>query len=181
MSGLAQFELVSKVDLANICPPLTRGRLLYSPRFTESYKVLQVLQREKKVTRSVGRQSTIPFLLLLFFFSSYVFSPLIRFLLLFFFSLFFSSPLTSLHLIVLNMFLLSSFKLRVSHCLLCLVSFWCVNHYKLPWLTTERGIRTEGGKWLFSAVKANMMEQSQGSVHQPVSPGSWQRLALRPP
>ena len=127
-----------------------------STRFTESYKVLQVLRREKKVTRSVGRQSTIPFLLLLFFFSlffssplflflllffffSYSFSPLIRFFLLFFFSHFFSSPLTSLHLIVLNMFLLSSFKLRVSHCLLCLVSFLFVNNYKLPianWLTT---------------------------------------------
>ena len=49
--------------------------------------------------------------LLLFVFSSYSFSPLIRLRLLFFFSLFFSSLLTSLLLIVLNMFLLSSFKL----------------------------------------------------------------------
>ena len=80
-----------------------------SPPLTESYKVLQVLQREKKVTRSVGRQSTIPFLLLLFFsppsfhlllffFSSYLFSPLILFLLLFVFSSYSFSPF-SFHLL----------------------------------------------------------------------------------
>ena len=85
--------LLPEEDCYTYCPPLT-----------ESYKVLQVLQREKKVTRSVGRQSTIPFLLLLFFspssfhlllffFSSYSLSPLIIFLLLFFFSSYSFSPL----------------------------------------------------------------------------------------
>ena len=109
---------------------------------------------KRKESHQVGRSSvdnTIPSPLILFLllcvFSSYSFSPLIRFLLLFFFSLFFSSPLTSLHLIVLNMFLLSSFKLRVSHCLLCLVSFCFANHYKLPWLTTLKK-----GKWLKEAT-----------------------------